>query len=48
LPVGVKVRVIKRLNEVLLGEDTSDEFDHLAEADRSAIKAILDETLETR
>ncbi|MCP4097176.1 MAG: hypothetical protein GY748_13135 [Planctomycetaceae bacterium] len=46
--MGVKTRVVKRLNEVLSGEDTSDDFEHLTEADRSAIKAILDETLETR
>ncbi len=46
--MGVKTRVVKRLNVVLSGEDTSDEFEHLTEADRSAIKAILDETLETR
>jgi hypothetical protein len=47
LPIGVKSRVLKRLAEVLSGEDVSEDFGHLTESDRSSIKAILDQTLKT-
>jgi hypothetical protein len=44
LPLAVKERVSVRLAEILLGSDTSDEFAHLAPADRLAIREILVET----
>ena len=47
LPIGVKSRVLKRLAEVLSGEDVLEHFGHLTESDRSSIQAILDQTLKT-
>ena len=44
LPEVMLTHVKQRLNEVLSGEDTSSEFEHLTEADRTAIREILAET----
>jgi hypothetical protein len=44
LPAEVKDYVLRRLWEVLSGQDTSKEFAHLSAADRSAILEILRET----
>ncbi|MCP4173919.1 MAG: hypothetical protein GY758_24455, partial [Fuerstiella sp.] len=45
LPKGVLTRVHQRLNRILSGDDTSDDFRHLTAADRSTIREILTETL---
>ncbi len=45
LPVGVKTRVMARLDEVLNGKDESKDFEHLSPSDRKAIKEILAQTL---
>ncbi len=44
LPTAVKDYVLRRLWEVLSGQDTSKEFAHLSAADRRAILEILRET----
>jgi hypothetical protein len=44
LPADVKEQFYRRLNEVLTGADSSDDFAHLSAADRDAIAAILRET----
>jgi hypothetical protein len=44
LPVAVKDYVLRRVYEVLSGKDTSEDFAHLAPADRKAILDILCET----
>lgn len=36
--------IAARLNEILDGKDTSDKFEHLSEADRTAIREILTDT----
>ncbi|HIK94758.1 MAG TPA: hypothetical protein EYG03_22665 [Planctomycetes bacterium] len=45
LPHGVLTRVRQRLDEILCGDDTSEDFLHLSAADRRAIREILSETL---
>jgi hypothetical protein len=45
LPSDVKGLLYKRLNEVLTGADTSEDFAHLVAADRAAILEILRETM---
>lgn len=44
LPESVKSYVAKRLRDVLVGDDESDEFAHLSASDRKAILEILQET----
>ncbi len=44
LPAPVKEYVYTRLREVLRGEDESEEFAHLSQADRRAILEIIQET----
>ncbi|MFN3148706.1 hypothetical protein [Bremerella sp.] len=44
LPLDMQATIAKRLREVLAGEDTSGDFDHLTSADRKAISEILQET----
>ncbi len=44
LPAPVRQHVITRLDEVLTGEDQSEDFAHLSEEDRRAIREILLET----
>ncbi|WP_203329065.1 hypothetical protein [Candidatus Laterigemmans baculatus] len=44
LPDAVRTYVARRLREVLLGEDESEEFAHLSRSDRTAIYQILQET----
>jgi hypothetical protein len=44
LPGPVKDYIVRRLDEVLSGKDTSKEFVHLSLADRRAIREILRET----
>ncbi len=44
LPANMKVHIAKRLREVLAGQDSSGDFDHLTSADRQAISEILRET----
>ena len=44
LPVGVKSRVWRRLEEIVSGEDTSARFDHITAEDRKAIREILRDT----
>ena len=46
LPDMTKQRVYLRLHEILTGEDTSEKFAHLSQADRQAIYEILLETKE--
>ncbi|MEZ6062339.1 MAG: hypothetical protein R3C19_18510 [Planctomycetaceae bacterium] len=41
IPAGVRDRVGQRLQEILAGNDTSGEFDHLTKEDRDAIREIL-------
>ena len=41
LPGAVKEYVYRRLWEVLTGEDESEDFDHLSNADRKAVLEIL-------
>ena len=45
LPNGVLTRVRQRLDAILCGDDTSEEFRHLSETDRRVIHEILTETL---
>jgi hypothetical protein len=45
LPYEVKNYVLRRMHEVLNGQDSSSKFAHLSAADRAAIREILDETL---
>jgi hypothetical protein len=45
LPTEVKRYVYRRLAEVLTGKESSADFSHLSEADRSAIRQILADTL---
>jgi hypothetical protein len=45
LPGEVKDYVLRRMHEILTGEDQSDKFAHLSTGDRSAILEILEETL---
>ncbi len=44
LPKGVKSVVLKRLDEVLQGQDKSGKFDHLGERERARISEILKAT----
>ena len=44
LPDGVMIRVRRRLDQILSGEDESEEFTHLSSQDRTAIRQILRET----
>ena len=44
LPDSVKRYVYRRLHEVLSGEDARPEFGHLLQADRDAVREILEET----
>ena len=44
LPDLVKVLLYERFRAVLEGDDRSKEFEHLSDADRSAIREILEET----
>ena len=44
LPEVVKITLYERLRAVTDGEDQSERFQHLSEADRSAIREILEET----
>ncbi|HUQ50923.1 MAG TPA: hypothetical protein VM692_01800 [Gammaproteobacteria bacterium] len=44
LPADVKALFYRRLNEVLTGADSSNDFAHLSAADRDAIAAILRDT----
>ncbi|MEW4564601.1 hypothetical protein AB1K70_18820 [Bremerella sp. JC770] len=44
LPLNMKAAIAQRMREVLAGEDTSGDFDHLSRADRQAISEILQET----
>ncbi|QDU75548.1 hypothetical protein Pan97_25810 [Bremerella volcania] len=44
LPLNMQTTIAQRLREVLDGEDTSGDFDHLSTADRKAISEILQET----
>lgn len=44
LPIDVKDYVLRRLHQVLIGRDSSRDFEHLSEADRRAILEILRET----
>ncbi len=44
LPDGVKNRVWQRLDEILLGRDSSGKFAHLSSDDRVAVREILSET----
>jgi len=44
LPLNMQAAIAKRLREVLSGEETSEDFDHLSRADRQAISEILQET----
>ena len=44
LPAEARAYVYSRIDAVLSGEDTSDEFSHLTEADRAAILEILRDT----
>jgi len=44
IPQNVKVRVYRRLFEILTGEDQSEEYDHLTQADRKNIYEILRDT----
>ena len=44
LPAAVRTEVLARLREVLTGKDNSKTFEHLTEADRRAIREILEET----
>jgi hypothetical protein len=44
MPAVAKEYVYRRLAEVLMGEDTSNEFSHLSGADRDAILGILRDT----
>jgi len=44
LPTGIMVRVKTRLKEVLAGDESSEDFEHLSPEDRQSIKTILDET----
>jgi hypothetical protein len=45
LPREVKDYVLRRMHEVLSGQDHSGKFTHLSAADRAAIREILDDTL---
>ena len=45
LPGNVREYIDRRLHEILTGEDQSEDFAHLSEADRKAIHEILSETL---
>lgn len=45
LPPEVKTYVLRRLHEVLDGQDQSEKFAHLSAADRTAIREILADTL---
>ncbi len=45
LPGEVKEYVLRRMREVLSGEDKSEKFAHLTEGDRVAMREILEETL---
>jgi hypothetical protein len=45
LPHEVKDYVMRRMHEVLSGEDKTEKFQHLSAADRQAIREILAETL---
>jgi hypothetical protein len=45
LPLEVKGYVLRRMREVLSGEDQSEKFSHLSEEDRVAVREILEETL---
>jgi hypothetical protein len=45
LPREVKEYVLRRMCEVLSGEDKSEKFQHLSAADRQAIREILTDTL---
>ena len=45
LPHGVLTRVRQRLDEILSGDDTSENFQHLSATDRRDIREILTETL---
>lgn len=44
LPLPVKERIYVRLGEVLGGQDTGKDYQHLSSADRTAVAAILRET----
>ncbi len=44
LPDDAKAMLYRRLNEVLTGADTSEDFAHLSAADRTAILEILRDT----
>ena len=44
MPKKTKDYVVRRLHEVLTGQDKSPEFSHLSAADRTAILEILKET----
>lgn len=44
LPFNMQATIAQRLREVLAGEDTSGDFDHLSSADRQAISEIIAET----
>jgi hypothetical protein len=44
MPASMKSYVYKRLREVLSGEDARPEFSHLPQADRDAIREILEDT----
>jgi hypothetical protein len=44
MPAPLKEYVYRRFREVLTGEDKSDDFAHLSEADRKAIVEILHDT----
>jgi len=45
LPGDVKDYVLRRLHQVLIGRDSTRDFDHLTEADRRAILEILRDTM---
>jgi hypothetical protein len=45
LPAEAKAFVYSRIDAVLSGEDTAEEFSHLTEADRAAILEILRDTM---
>lgn len=45
LPIAAKTRIYERLWEILTGEEKSDDFDHLSDTDRLAIRNILADTI---
>lgn len=45
LPKLLKIRILKRLNKILLGQDSDPDFNHLSKSERLRILSILKETL---